>query len=244
MCPAISRRGFIAGAGAAGVCLGGDVFGETPLVRFGIFTDAHYKDAVAASGLVYGGALARVRACAAAMNARRPDFTIELGDFGDTDSPGSAGHDRALGFLRAVEAEYAAFSGPRYHAIGNHDTGSLTKAEILGVFSQSGAATPGAYYSFTVNGVKFIVLDTNYMGEAESDSYGVYNWGGAQQTPYLSAVQLEWLDAQLAAATGHCIVFAHHRMDAQGRAQDVKTSIVNHGKTGEIFRRRGNVAFL
>lgn len=232
-----TRRQFLCGAGAvaAGACLGG-ALDEAPLVRFGVFTDAHYKEGAASNGLAFGGALARVRACVEVMNARHPDFMIELGDFKDTNAAGVAGRAAALGFLEAIEAEYARFDGPRYHAIGNHDTDSLTKAEVLGAFA--GSATAGrAYYSFDVNGVRFIVLDTNYMGEAEGDSYSANNWANANTTPYLSAVQLDWLDAQLASAVGPCIVFSHHRLDSQGGVN----KIVNHEKVGRIFRRRRNV---
>lgn len=233
----VTRRQFLCGAGAAaaGTCLGVRL-DEAPLVRFGVFTDAHYKVGNASSTHVYGGAMERVRACVAVMNTRRPDFMIELGDFKDTNAVGVAGRDDALGYLEEIEAEYAMFDGQHYHVIGNHDTDSLTKSEVLGVFA--GSATAGrAYYSFEVNGVRFIVLDTNYMGEAEGDSYSAYNWANAPTTPYLSAVQLGWLDAQLASAAGHCIVFSHHRLDSQGGI----TKIVNHEKVGQIFRRRRNV---
>ena len=236
MMNAISRRSFILGAGAAAGMAFAEGLAERPLVRFGVFTDAHYKEGSASSGLVFGGARERVRTCVDVMNVRRPDFMIELGDFKDTNVRGAAGRDAALGFLETIEAEYARFNGTRYHVIGNHDTDSLTKSEVLGAFA--GSATAGrAYYSFDVNGVRFIVLDTNYMGEAESDSYSAYNWLNAATTPYLSAMQLDWLDAQLVSATGPCIVFSHHRLDSAGGVN----KIVNYEKVGRIFRRRGNV---
>ena len=236
MTNAISRRSFLHGVGAAAGMAFADGFAERPLVRFGVFTDAHYRDGAASDSLVYGGALGRVRKCVDVINARRPDFMIELGDFKDTNVRGAAGRDAALGFLETIEAEYARFAGPRYHVIGNHDTDSLTKEEVLGVFAD--AATAGrAHYAFDVNGVRFIVLDTNYMGEAESDSYSVFNWENAMATPYFPALQLDWLDAQLASAPGPCIVFSHHRLDSQG---DI-TKIVNHAKVGAIFNRRRNV---
>jgi len=232
----ISRRSFLLGVGAAAGVVFADGFAERPLVRFGVFTDAHYKEGSASNGLAFGGVQGRVRTCVNVMNARRPDFMIELGDFKDTNERGAAGRNAALGFLETIEAEYARFDGPRYHAIGNHDTDSLTKDEVLGVFLS--AATAGrAHYAFDVNGVRLIVLDTNYMGEAESDSYSVLNWANAMTTPYLSALQLDWLDAQLASAAGPCIVFSHHRLDSAGGVN----KIVNHEKVGRIFRRRGNV---
>ncbi len=90
---------------------------ERPLVRFGVFTDAHYKEGSASSGLVFGGARERVRTCVDVMNVRRPDFMIELGDFKDTNVRGAAGRDAALGFLETIEAEYARFNGTRLSLI-------------------------------------------------------------------------------------------------------------------------------
>ena len=79
-------------------------------VTFGLIADVHHGLAPTA--------MSRLEAFMEAVDKRKPDFVLQLGDFcfGDQDS---------AAFLRL----WNEFRGPRLHVLGNHDMDRLSKVE-------------------------------------------------------------------------------------------------------------------
>ena len=107
----IDRRTFMTAFGAFCAVPTFRAFGETtaPLVRFGVVTDLHYADLnpVDNSGVLpvagkvyYRESLTKLKKAVAVMNARTPDFMIELGDLKDN----SGGRTKTLPYLPQEDA--------------------------------------------------------------------------------------------------------------------------------------------
>ncbi len=159
---------------------------ETGIARFGIITDTHVCDkadqatgiSVTAGPRYFTGGPAKIAAFAQAMNAAKADFVIELGDFSDNPADSSLSAEKrsqaALGFLKTAESGLSAFSGPRYHVFGNHDTDQLAKDQVQSVLANSGIAKGKTWYSFDANGVHCVIIDASYT--TDGTSYAASNY--------------------------------------------------------------------
>ena len=235
-----SRRLFVEGFGSftAVALMGCDrqKSGDKPLVRFGMVTDCHYADIPYAKrpypvgDAAYKESAVKLMECVAVMNREAPAFLIELGDFKD------AGPDRAstLGFLKKIESVFAGFKGPRYHVLGNHDFDLLGKQEFLSNISNHGQAKAEPNYSFSFNGVKFVVLDACYNARLEDYRPGNWVWHDANVPP----AQLEWLEKELASARGPAVVFCHQCLDPEA---DPNHLIKNSAAVRAVIEKSGKV---
>ena len=127
-----TRREFlkVSSAALAGLAFPRAASGQRQAaVRFGMVTDPHYADCEERGTRFYRQSSAKMRECVELMNAEGVDFLIELGDFKDQDEPGVEAD--TLRYLEEIESELAAFAGPRYHVLGNHDMDSISKAQFL-----------------------------------------------------------------------------------------------------------------
>ncbi len=176
-------------------------------VRWGIITDVHYAERPTASGRYYGSALGKTDGFVAAMNAARPDFVLELGDFKDQDA--TAVKVNTLKYLTTVEAHFAAFKGPTYHVLGNHDMDSLSKAEFQARVVNTNISPAQTYYSFDRGGIHFVVLDGNFKADGTPYDSGNFDWKDAN----IPLAQRDWLTADLAAHRRPTVVFVHQRLD-------------------------------
>ncbi|MCQ2392448.1 MAG: metallophosphoesterase [Kiritimatiellae bacterium] len=237
----MDRRAFLLSAGAFGLFSavrlhGEELSGQNPLVRFGMMTDVHYADKdpdPAPVGVVgrrfYRESLRKLDAAMAVFNARKVDFAIELGDYKDqcADKPATLVH------LETVERHFAAFAGPRYHVLGNHDFDCLTEADFFARVTNDGRPMTRGYYSFAKNGVTFIVLDACY--DSRMRHYSENNpWDDANVPP----AELAWLAAELAAARGPVVVFCHQRLDPSSEPRHL---VRNAAAVREILEKSGKV---
>lgn len=119
-----------------------------------------------------------------AMKKEKPDFIIELGDFG-TPEPKYAKYFDI----------WNSFSGDKYHVIGNHemDGGTSREKAIEYRNMQTG------HYSFQKNGFSFIVLDGNDKKNPEAKGY----------KQFIGSEQVSWLKTELAKASGPIVIFSH-----------------------------------
>ncbi|MGJ5820026.1 metallophosphoesterase [Paludibaculum fermentans] len=185
---------------------------QQPLFSFGAIADVQYADKDDAMGRQYRVSTAKLAACANQLNRERLQFVVHLGDL----------IDEGAGNLEVIRRVYDQVQAPRYYVLGNHDftAGRSTLMAALGL------AKP--YYSFTVKGWTFVVLDgmneSVAGGWPESDAHaqagratlealrkaGVPNaqtWNGA-----LGPEQRQWLRETLtrAAAQGSRVVVFNH----------------------------------
>ena len=230
----IDRREFIiAAVGTAAGCVEIGA-GETPIAHFGMATDMHYADlpnAVDEPGeRCFRDAPAKLRDCIDALNARKVDFLIELGDFKDMMPTKEA----TLKCLDDIEKVFSRFNGPRYHALGNHETDCLTKAEFLAHVSNAGQEKALAHYSFSVGKVTFVVLDPNYTSKMEDYRPGNFDFRDANVPPD----QVKWMEGVLDTAPGPVVVFSHQLVDPA--CPDV-FRIKNAAQLRELFERSGKV---
>ena len=186
----------------------GSLADESDVVRFGLITDVHAHDTDSPlEGKWMTHTQERLAAFTNAMNAWQADFVVELGDFlngwivlgADPGDPA-----RIPDVLAWADSLYAAFDGPRYHVIGNHDVYNLDKKQyrtILGI--------DRTFYSFDVGTVHFVVLDVQY---AEDGSDLAHTYTGV--AGFVPGPELDWLRADLAASGRPTIVFVHQMLDA------------------------------
>lgn len=211
-----TRREFIftsmGALAATSVCAAAPA-GEKPLVRFGIVTDAHYADhdSTRPPGEVraFRESTLKLRECVEVMNARRPAFVIELGDFIESTGPLA----RDLQTLERIESEFARFKGSRYHVLGNHDFEAFTRADYLSRVVNTGIPANRSYYSFVSGSVTFLALDHGYDADGRPFGRGFAPWNRG----HLSEEEFAWARETIAAAPGPVVVFAHWRLDSKGK---------------------------
>lgn len=180
-------------------------------VRFGILADCHYADADTTGTRFYRESLDKLAECVARMNTEKVDFLIELGDFKDQDTPPV--ENATLSYLEKIEAAFRKFEGPTYHVLGNHDMDSLSKSQFLACVENTGVDSGRNFYSFDVRGLHFVVLDANYKADGADYDHGNFVWNDSN----IPVQQLEWLEADLAAADGPAVVFVHQPVDKAGQ---------------------------
>jgi len=174
-------------------------------LRFGLLADSHYAQKDDWKNRRYDQSLAKTEEAVRVMNEEQVDFLLHLGDFKDEGN--SPDRDETLGFLDEIEAVFQGFEGPTYHAIGNHDVDSITKADFLQHVENTGIPKDQSYYSFDLKGFHCVVLDANYHKDG-SDQY--YAEGADWQDPNIPQAQLDWLKDDLEKTELPTIVFCHH----------------------------------
>lgn len=205
------RRGFL--RGAAGLAVAGTAAAAPtpprPVTTIGLIADPHH-------GLAPDAAT-RLDAFMAAVDRRKPDFIMQLGDFCHPPRavPGAAA------FLKA----FAGFRGPRYHVLGNHDLDlARNKREVLDAWG-----VREAFYSFDHGGFHFAVLDCNFV-KGSGSTYA--DWSpGRRYENRIHPDQLDWLKADLAKTALPTVVVSHQGFgpkDAGGvvpNGDEVRTAI-------------------
>jgi predicted phosphodiesterase len=203
--------------------------------RFGLVTDCHYADADAAGTRFYRESLDKLSECVTLMNAEKVEFLIELGDFKDQDR--TPVEQKTLTYLEAVERVFQGFDGPTYHVLGNHDMDSISKMQFLSRVRNTNVICGRSYYSFDLNGLRFVVLDANYRADGADYDHGRFDWTDAN----IPSAELAWLRRELVEAPGPVIVFIHQRLDGIGEvyvknADEVRRVLEASGKVLAVFQ--------
>ena len=229
----MSRRQFLQGAVAVGaVTTFGDAGDAAPAVRFGFITDCHYAAHIKPSRWRnHCDGLLKMDVFAAKMNELGVDFVVEGGDFKDLGRTPA----ESLAYLREIEGRFAAFKGPRYHVLGNHDHDNISKEEFLAEIANEGQPKAKAFYSFVRNGITFVVLDACYRPDGVPYCRGKFFWKDA----FLPAEQVEFLRTTLAAAKGPCVPIVHQQLDAED-----ETCIRNAAEVRSILEKSGKVKLV
>jgi len=185
-------------------------------IRFGMVTDLHYAKIDARPGKTryYRDSVTKLRNAIKEFNAQDLDFIIELGDL--KDQALNADKAETLNYLKAIENEFQQFKGPVYHVLGNHDMDCISKSEFLANITNTGQAETKAYYSFQMKGLKFIVLDANYLEDGSHYDSGNFEWFDSN----IPESQLKWLNEELVNANQPCVIFVHQQIDSFHRHND------------------------
>lgn len=229
----IGRRAFLGHGGAlvlaataAGTAKADDPPGEA--LRFGLVTDLHYADKDPAGTRHYRETRAKLAEAVAKFRDFGPAFVVELGDL--IDAADSAETEKR--WLETIDAEFREAAGERHYVLGNHCVDTLTKEEFLGAVGQG-----RSHYSFDRGGFHFVVLDACFRADGRPYRRKNFHWTDAN----IPAGQVEWLKADLAAAKGKAIVFAHQRLDAPGQhavknAEEVRRVLEGSGRVLAVFQ--------
>lgn len=228
----IGRRAFLGCGGA--LVLAATAARSAPAeepaeaLRFGLVTDLHYADKDAAGTRHYRETRAKLAEAVGKFREFDPAFVVELGDL--IDAADSAETEQR--WLKTIDAEFREAAPERHYVLGNHCVDTLTKEEFLGAVGQERSS-----YSFDRGGLHFVVLDACFRADGQPYNRRNFHWTDAN----IPAAQVEWLKADLAAAKGKAIVFAHQRLDAPGQhavknADEIRRVLEGSGRVLAVFQ--------
>lgn len=197
-------------------------------VRVGLVTDLHYADKAPAGTRHYRETLAKLEEAAKQFQQDRPDHVVELGDF--IDAADSVEVEK--GYLKRINKDFSALPGKKHYVLGNHCVYTLTKEEFL-----EGVGQKKSYYSFDAGGFHFVVLDACFRSDGQPYGRKNFQW----TDPNIPEEQVEWLAANLKAATDRTIVFVHQRLDVSNvygvkNAAQVRKVLEDSGKVLAVFQ--------
>jgi predicted phosphodiesterase len=152
----------------------------------------------------------RITSFVDSMKNAKPDFIIELGDFGIPDEK-----------YAPYFSIWNSFPGPKYHVIGNHEKDGGTSLEVAVAYR----SMERSYYSFAQNGFHFIVLDGNDKKSAEQKGY----------QSFMGKEQLTWLQKELKSVEGPVVIFSHQGIGLDPDNPGERYSIENGKEVRKIF---------
>jgi len=197
----VTRKSFLAGLGAT-LATSRGAFGDaapsaSPL-RFLVASDIHYRPGVFPHD--DRGWLERILARAA---DERVAFAIQLGDFVHAAKNDSAYIDVWNNFRIQTR-----------NVVGNHDDDGGLHQETLEAFRLE-----RGWYSFDLQGFRFVVLDTNYaLIDGRYVHYGRGCGFVQHRLPPASRMrlhpdELDWMEETLVRSPFPCVVCSHRRLD-------------------------------
>ena len=166
--------------------------------------------------------VARAQIIADAAVEQKVDFMIQLGDMQYPDQtflekhcpeglpvmrekrPWAVGRDDEKFAIRTLFSQTGI---PLYSVVGNHDLHVCDKATLCRYWN-----LPAAYYAFVEHGIRFLVLDTNYIrmdNGLQDIACGNSSGKGDARLRFLPDAQIRWLDDQLKASAEPCILLSH-----------------------------------
>lgn len=194
---------------------GTSAIGEGTTIKFGIIADIQYCDCDTRGSRYYRNSLQKLDECVDSLNKAEVQFTVNLGDLVDRDTPKNL--DSILLRLDKLDA-------PIYNLTGNHDYGDVQDNNQL----YQKLNMPGEYYSFRKGNWIFIMLNTNEVAsyanvegtEKEKELEDLLQKikvearpNGAEYNGGISKRQMEWLKQELEKSqkeSVNTLLFSHH----------------------------------
>lgn len=165
-------------------------FSNADTLTFGLVTDVHH-------GMI-PDTQSRLEEFIEQAQAKEVDFIIQLGDFCHLE-------EKSKSFLKS----WNSFAGNKYHVLGNHDMDLCSKEEIMEFWGME-----SNYYSFTEKGIRFIVLDANFL--YQDGKYIPYNkanfYVDSTLRTFIDQEQIEWFEGELSASKLPTIVISHQSL--------------------------------
>lgn len=198
------------------------------VLRIGLVTDLHYADKAAAGSRHYRETPDKLAEAARKFGTDELSFLVELGDFIDA----ADSVETEIRYLKRINRDFTAICRNRHYVLGNHCVHTLTKPEFLDTVQQK-----RSYYSFHSGAFHFIVLDSCFRADGDPYGRGNFVW----TDPNIPAAELDWLKADLQAASKPTIVFAHQRLDVSNHygvknAAVVRTILEQSGNVMAVFQ--------
>lgn len=180
-------------------------------VTFAVMTDLHYEHIPDGDW--------RLRDFLRRAVSEKADFIIQLGDF----CRPTQENKRLLRLLDTAEI-------PVYHLLGNHDMDEYAKGDML-----NWLGLKKSYYAFTCGGVRFIVLDANFIRREGR----IIDYSRADhrihkgEYPHIPQEELAWLEKELTQSAGPAVIFSHHSLESNFRNRGVS----NRGAVQALINR-------
>lgn len=179
------RRGFLQSSSAVALALAApelqQLHADGPRdgkVMMGVIADVHQD--------VMHDGVERITSFISAMQEQKVHGIVNLGDF-------CVPHSRNDRFL----AQWNAFTGEKFHALGNHDTdGGYRREQTVEYYG-----SPGRYYSQDFHGLHVVVLDGN-----DPDGKPGYPCN-------INDEQLQWLESDLGKTQQPTVILIHQPID-------------------------------
>ncbi|MDR3059863.1 MAG: metallophosphoesterase [Prevotella sp.] len=188
---------------------------DTSIIRFGLIADIQYCDCDKSGSRYYRNALQKLDECVNDLNEKEVQFTINLGDLVDRDTPGN---------LDPVLTRLGRLNATVYNLTGNHDYGNVQdNGQLYKLLNM-----PDEYYSFRKGNWCFIMLNTNEIASyanVENTEKGAeltemlkkikeeMRLNGAGYNGGISKRQMQWLEQELKKSqqdSVNTLVFSHH----------------------------------
>ncbi|MBQ4315639.1 MAG: metallophosphoesterase [Lentisphaeria bacterium] len=162
-------------------------------VNFSVFADLHYREGN------WNWADKRLSAVFERAEKSGSQFIMHCGDFCHN-----------VRTAKEIIEQYNNFHIPSYHTMGNHDfEESQDISEVCEAYRMNGRS----FYSFEIDGNKFISLDTNFY---HNESGELCHYANAsvyekchQKEQSLSPEQLDFLARELDSCSGMAVIFSH-----------------------------------
>lgn len=192
-------------------------------IKIGLFSDLHVtRDRALARGASWRSFSDAQKGLTAFRNAGVA-FAVALGDHAQP----SPTREEQREMLSEIGALGRSSGLTVYHVLGNHEFQQLDLDEVLAIFQM-----PVSYYSFDLQGVRFIFLDTNYNPDGTHFAEDNFTW----QFGIIPETERLWLDHQLA-ETDRAIIFTHANL----KHDDPDYMILNHQEIVSMIRKHGCV---
>ena len=175
---------------------------EVKTIRIGMCSDVHLS--------TMHDSEKRISSFIDSMIMAKPDFIIELGDFGIPSEK-----------YAPYFSIWNSFPGLKYHVIGNHEMDGGTSLDEAVAYRKM----KNSYYTFSKNGFKFIVLDGNDKKEENQKGY----------RSYVGKEQLDWLKNELKIARKPIVIFSHQGIGTDPNNPGERYSIENSLDVRKIF---------
>jgi len=180
-------------------------------VKFAVFTYLHYDH-------IHDG-YERLENFITNVKNLDIDFVIQLGDF-------CMPKEENLFLLDILDS----VGKPYYHTIGNHDSDSFPREEVMKFLKMD-----NSYYSFKMDKIKFIVLDTCFI--KTDNGYIPYCKRNYDKTkdiyPILPDYEISWLAEQFNDDSEYYIIFSHHSFENEF----AKRGVYNKGEVRYLINR-------
>ena len=175
---------------------------EVKTIRIGMCSDVHLS--------TMHDSEKRISSFIDSMIMAKPDFIIELGDFGIPSEK-----------YAPYFSIWNSFPGLKYHVIGNHEMDGGTSLDEAVAYRKM----KNSYYTFSKNGFKFVVLDGNDKKEENQKGY----------RSYMGKEQLDWLKNELKIARRPIVIFSHQGIGTDPNNPGERYSIENSLDVRKIF---------
>lgn len=193
------------------------------MIRIGLFTDAHYAKGVADMATrTCSRSLKKTEKVIASLKDEVDAF-IELGDLINV----SGSTEADLENIAEMKGVLESIGKPCYLVLGNHDVEAALKSVFL-------PEAPNGYYFFDMDGIRFIVLDGNYISTGESYEFVRWDWTDA----LIPEEEMNWLRQALEGAEKGVVVLCHQNLDSRTGDPHV---VGNAAQVHELLKASGKV---